>query len=424
MKLVADLHIHSHFSRATSKSLDFEHLAQWAQIKGVNIVGTGDLTHPGWLDEMREKLEPAENGLFKLRDEYLMPVQAETPNACHAPVRFLLTGEISNIYKRHDATRKVHNIVFAPTLQAVAKLQTTLESIGNIRSDGRPILGLDSHDLLEIVLENDPRCHLIPAHIWTPWFSMLGSKSGFDTVEECFGDLSDQLFALETGLSSDPPMNWRVSNLDGYTLVSSSDAHSPQKLMREASVFHTDISYDALFDAMYTGDPATFGGTIEFFPQEGKYHLDGHRKCGIVWEPSTTRQHDGVCPVCGKQVTVGVLHRVEELADRPPDGKPSCTHPFLSLIPLPEVLSEVLDVGSNSKTVQRAYFRLLDALGSELNILIDLPLEDIAAVGGERLAQGIGNMRTSCVNAQGGYDGEYGVIKTLDESAETKSQNV
>ncbi len=415
MKLVADLHIHSHYSRATSKHLDFEHLYRWAQIKGVDIVGSGDLSHPGWLQEMRDKLEPAEDGLFKLKDELAASMDAEVPPACRAPVRFLLTGEISNIYKRHGKVRKVHNVVFAPSLDAVARFQARLEQIGNIRSDGRPILGLDSRDLLEIVLETDDRCHLIPAHIWTPWFSMLGSKSGFDTVEECFGDLTDHIFALETGLSSDPPMNWRVSDLDGYTLVSNSDAHSPPKLAREATLFDTERTYDALFQAMKSGDPATLKGTIEFFPEEGKYHHDGHRKCGISWTPKVTLAHDGLCPVCGKPVTVGVLHRVEELADREEGGKPARTHPFHSLIPLPEIISELVGVGVNSKRVQREFFRLLGALGSELDILQELPLDEIAAVGGERLAQGIGRMRRGQVEAQAGFDGEYGVIRIFSQ---------
>ncbi len=282
-------------------------------------------------------------------------MDAQLPDACRGTVRFLLAGEISNIYKRDGQTRKVHNVVFAPDLDAVARLQAKLETIGNIRSDGRPILGLDSRDLLEIMLEIDERCHLIPAHIWTPWFSMLGSKSGFDSVEACFADLTPHIFALETGLSSDPPMNWRVSNLDPYTLVSHSDAHSPPKLAREATLFDIDLSYPALFAALKSGDPARFKGTLEFFPEEGKYHLDGHRKCNVCWEPPTTRAHAGLCSVCGKPVTVGVSHRVEELADRPPNGRPARTHPFESLIPLPEILSEIAGVGPNSKTVQREY---------------------------------------------------------------------
>ncbi len=424
MKLVADLHIHSHYSRATSRDLTFEHLARWAQIKGVHIVGTGDIAHPGWLQEMHDKLEPAEDGLFRLKQDVGDAVQAEVFPACRGFVRFMLAGEISNIYKRHGAVRKVHNVIFAPTLEAVAKIQLALEKIGNIRSDGRPILGLDSHDLLEIVLDVDPRCYLIPAHIWTPWFSMLGSKSGFDSVEECFGDLTEHIFALETGLSSDPPMNWRVSNLDGYTLVSNSDAHSPQKLAREATVFHTEPAYDALFAALHSGDPAAFGGTIEFFPEEGKYHLDGHRKCGVCWEPQTTLAHDGRCSVCGKPVTVGVMHRVETLADRPEGGKPARTHPYASLIPLPEILGEVHGVGPNTRTVRNAYEKLLSRLGPELTILQDVPLEEIAAAGSERLAHGIGNMRRGKVLAEAGYDGEYGVIRVLsgDEADDAAAQ--
>ncbi|MCB0055921.1 MAG: hypothetical protein KDE45_02805, partial [Caldilineaceae bacterium] len=379
MQLVADLHIHSHYSRATSKDLTFEHLWKWAQIKGVNVVGTGDIAHPGWYQEMQRKLAPAEPGLFRLTDEAAATVAGDVPDACRGTVRFLLAGEISNIYKRHGKTRKVHNVIFAPDLDAVGRIQARLERIGNIRSDGRPILGLDSRDLLEIILEVDERCYLIPAHIWTPWFAMLGSMSGFDSVEECFGDLTPHIFALETGLSSDPPMNWRVSNLDSYTLVSNSDAHSPQKLAREATCFDCDLSYDAIFAALKSGDPAAFRGTVEFFPEEGKYHVDGHRKCGICWHPATTLAHGGICPVCGKEVTVGVMHRVEMLADRPEHERPPRTHPYASLVPLPEVLGELHGVGAGSKRVQQEYFRLLARLGPELAILRDLPLAEIAA---------------------------------------------
>ena len=411
MDLIADLHIHSHFSRATSKNLTLPHLARWAQVKGVSIVATGDISHPGWLAEMREELEPAEEGLFRLKPEIAAAVAQEVPPACQAPVRFMLGGEISNIYKRHDAVRKVHNVIFAPTLELVERIQQELEKIGNIRSDGRPILGLDSRDLLEIVLDVDPACCLIPAHIWTPWFSMLGSKSGFDTVEECFGDLTSHIFALETGLSSDPPMNWRVCNLDRYTLVSNSDAHSPPKLAREATIFRCEPSYPALFDALRSGEPDVFGGTIEFFPEEGKYHLDGHRKCGICWEPPETLAHDLRCSVCGKPVTVGVMHRVEMLADRPASVPPPHPRPYTSLVPLPEVLGEILGVGAGSKRVARAYEDLLAKLGPELTILRELPLEEIAAAGGSRVAEAIGRMRRGEVVAQGGYDGEYGVIR-------------
>ncbi|MBI3959448.1 MAG: UvrD-helicase domain-containing protein, partial [Chloroflexi bacterium] len=418
MHLTADLHLHSHYSRATSKDLTFEHLWKWAQLKGVNVVGTGDIAHPGWLAEMRAKLEAAEEGLFRLKDEYAVALADDVPAACRGTVRFLLAGEISNIYKKYDKTRKVHNVVCAPSLDALAQLQAQLEKIGNIRADGRPILGLDSRDLLEIALEVDARCHLIPAHIWTPWFSMLGSKSGFDSVEECFGDLTPHIFALETGLSSDPPMNWRVSGLDGYTLVSNSDAHSPPKLAREATLFNTELSYDALFAALKTGDPSQFLGTLEFFPQEGKYHNDGHRKCGVAWEPPTTLAHDGLCSVCGKPVTVGVLHRVEELADRPPGGRPERTHAYESLVPLPEVLGEIQGVGAGSKRVQAEYFGLLERLGPELAILRAIPLEEIDAAGGPLLAEAVRRMRAGDVRAEAGYDGEYGVIRLFRDEAD------
>jgi uncharacterized protein (TIGR00375 family) len=415
MKFVADLHIHSHYSRATSKDLNFEHLTKWAQLKGVQVVGTGDIAHPGWLQEMKDKLEPAEEGLFRLKDEYTRAIEKEVPGACHNTVRFMLAGEISNIYKKNDKVRKIHNVVFLPTFEAVEKFQAELEKIGNIRSDGRPILGLDARDLLEIVLNTDPWAYLIPAHIWTPWFSLFGSKSGFDSIEECFEDLTPHIFALETGLSSDPPMNWRCSALDRYTLVSNSDAHSPQKLAREANLFNTELSYPAIFEALRTGDSQTFGGTIEFFPEEGKYHYDGHRKCGIRWNPKTTLEHNSICPECGKAVTVGVMHRVEVLADREEDDKQENRPPFYSLIPLPEVFAEVLGVGAASKRVQENHRALLAKLGSELTILQQTPLEDIEKSGGARLAEGIRRMREGDINVAAGYDGEYGIIKLFDE---------
>ena len=421
MKLVADLHLHSHYSRATSRDLTCEHLWKWAQLKGVQVVATGDIAHPGWLAEVRDKLDPAEDGLFRLKPDLESAVAGEVPPSCRGTVRFVIGGEISNIYKKHDRTRKVHNIVFSPSFETTARLQAELEKIGNIRSDGRPILGLDSRDLLEIVIETDGRCHLIPAHIWTPWFSILGSRSGFDSVEECFADLTPHIFAVETGLSSDPPMNWRVSWLDRYTLISSSDAHSPPKLAREATVFDTELSYDTLFGALAGGDAAGYRGTIEFFPEEGKYHLDGHRKCGICWTPATTRAHGGRCPACGKPVTVGVFHRMEELADRPSGARPQAAGPYASLIPLPEALSEMMGAGPGSKRVQAEYSRLLERLGPELTILQDLPLAEIAAAGDALLVEGIRRMRAGEVRTQSGYDGAYGVISLFDGEADRAS---
>ncbi len=414
MRFVADLHIHSHFSRATSKDLNLESLYRWAQFKGLQVVGTGDISHPGWLEEMTPRLAPAEDGLFRLRDEYADPLKEQIGLACRGPVRFMLTGEISNIYKKNGKVRKIHNVVCLPHFDAARRFQAALEKVGNIRSDGRPILGLDARDLLEIVLESDPQSYLIPAHIWTPWFSLFGAKSGFDAIEECFEDLTPHIFALETGLSSDPPMNWRLSALDGYTLVSSSDAHSPGKLAREANRFDTELSYPAIFQALKTGDPTAFLGTVEFFAEEGKYHYDGHRKCGIRWDPETTKKHGGVCPKCGKGVTVGVMHRVDELADRREGERPRRRHPFKSLIPLPEVLAEVHRVDAASRQVQKTYSRLLDQLGSELSILEEQPLEDIERAGGPLLAEGIRRMRRGEVAIAAGYDGEYGTIQLFD----------
>ncbi|MFQ5864398.1 MAG: UvrD-helicase domain-containing protein [bacterium] len=420
MKYIADLHLHSHFSRATSKDLNLEYLSKWAQLKGIHVVGTGDVAHPGWLEEMKKKLQPAEEGLFKLKEEFSTPIQREVFKACQNPVRFMLAGEISNIYKKNDKVRKIHNVVFLPTFEAVEKLQVALEKIGNIRSDGRPILGLDSRELLETLLETDPQAYLIPAHIWTPWFSLLGSMSGFDSVEECFEDLTPQIFALETGLSSDPSMNWRLSVLDRYTLVSNSDAHSPQKLAREANVFDTELSYPAIFRALRTGDPQAFWGTIEFFPEEGKYHYDGHRKCGIRWDPHTTLKHKGLCPECGKYVTVGVMHRVETLADREEGEKPARSHPFQSLIPLPEILAEVYEVGASSKRVRESFEILLSKLGPELDILQHVPLEDIEHIGGTLLAEAVRRMRNGEIQVAAGFDGEYGIIR-LFEAEERKA---
>ena len=309
MSFIADLHIHSYYSRATSKQLNLEHLHKWAQLKGITVVATGDFTHPKWLDELEEKLEPAEDGLFRLKDEFANQTQADVFKTCVNPVRFILSAEISNIYKKNDRVRKNHNVVMAPSFKAARRIQAKLDKIGNIHSDGRPILGLDAKDLLDIVLQSDDLSCLIPAHIWTPWFSALGSKSGFDSIEECYEELTPHIFAVETGLSSDPPMNWRVSSLDKFTLVSNSDAHSPQKLAREANIFKCEMSYPAMLDAMKVGTGDVFGGTIEFYPEEGKYHLDGHRKCNIRMTPEETIANKGICPVCGKKVTVGEIGR-------------------------------------------------------------------------------------------------------------------
>jgi DNA helicase II / ATP-dependent DNA helicase PcrA len=419
VKFHADLHIHSKYSRACSRDCDLEHLAWWAARKGIGVVGTGDFTHPAWAEELRTQLVPAEPGLFRLRDEVQQAVLDRLPPSCRTPVRFLLSSEISTIYKRDDRTRKVHHLLYAPDFDAVAEITRKLARIGNLTADGRPILGLDSRDLLEITLESGDDCYLVPAHAWTPWFAVLGSQSGFDAVDDCYADLAEHVFAIETGLSSDPEMNWRISQLDRFRLVSNSDAHSPPMLAREATVFDTELDYFAMRDALRTGEG--FGGTVEFFPEEGKYHLDGHRACGVRTDPDETRALDGRCPACGKSLTVGVLHRVEALADRPPGHRPAHADDYRSLVPLPEIVSEIVGVGPKSKTVTEKVTALVGRLGPELAILNDVPLDDVAAASSSVLVEALARLRRGEVVRDAGYDGRYGTIHLFspDELAGT-----
>lgn len=414
MPFHADLHLHSHYSRATSKNLNLEHLYKWAQLKGIRVVGTGDFVHPGWMDELEEKLQPAEEGLFRLKPDIERAMDGQVPATCRAPVRFMLTVEISNIYKRLGRVRKVHNIILAPGFEAAKSLQARLGAIGNIQSDGRPILGLDSRDLLEITLETDPMACLIPAHVWTPWFSALGSRGGFDRISDCYGDLTEHIFAVETGLSSDPLMNWRLEQLDPYVLVSNSDAHSPGKLGRETTQFDTSCDYPAIYSALSDPEDEGLTGTVEFYPEEGKYHYDGHRKCESRMHPRETIDAKGLCPVCGKPVTVGVMARVEELSDREEAKKPPRARHFFSVIPLPEIIGEAKQVGPGTKTVDTVYQAMVSRLGSELDILLDIPEDDIAQVGGTLIAEGIRRMRVGEVDILPGYDGDYGVIKLFN----------
>ncbi len=409
MKFIADLHIHSHFSRATSKTLTPEYLDFHAAMKGIKVVGTGDFTHPGWLEELKEKTEPDGNGFLKLKKGY----QMESPFSDNE-TRFLLTAEISNIYKRGGKVRKVHNIVLVSGFEEAEKINRRLLNLGgNLTSDGRPILGLDSRDLLEIVLECDENNYFIPAHIWTPWFSMLGSKSGFDSLEECYADLSPHIHTIETGLSTDPPMNWLCSFLDNVTLVSNSDAHSPDRLGRNANIFNSDLSYDSLTEALRTGNPKKYLGTIDMFPQEGKYHYDGHRKCNVCWNPAETLRNQTICPVCKKPVTVGVMNRVIQLSDREEISERPNKLPFRSIIPLKEMLSEIAGVGVKSKKVEAEYQQTIQTLGKELDILLELPLGDIEKKSSATLAEAIRRMRNREIYVQEGYDGEYGVIQVF-----------
>jgi len=413
MAFHADLHIHSKYSRATSRDLDLEHLAWWAARKGIAVIGTGDCVHPAWLAEMKDKLQPTGNGLFALKPEIETEIWKTLPPACRTPVRFMLSTEISTIYKKGERTRKIHHLVYVPDFATADRLASSLARIGNIASDGRPILGLDSRDLLEVTLQSGPDAYLVPAHIWTPWFAALGSQSGFDSIHECYGDLCGHIFAVETGLSSDPAMNWRVSSLDRYRLISNSDAHSPGKLGREATRFSCETSFFALRRALETG--AGYEGTVEFFPEEGKYHLDGHRACGVRFDPAETIANEGRCPVCGNRVTVGVAHRVEKLADRKEAHVPPPTAGAVtSLVPLPEILSEIVGGGVASQGVVRAYDRTTAALGTDFNVLEDVPVEDIGRVN-PLLGEAVSRLRSGNVIRQAGYDGEYGVIRLFDE---------
>jgi len=414
MNYIADLHIHSPFSRATSPDSSPAGLAAWARLKGIQVIGTGDCTHPGWFKLLKEQLEPAEPGFYRLKDESTIPSVLPGVPQSETPVRFLLSAEISSIYKRGGATRKVHNLLYLPDFTAVERLNAKLAGIGNIESDGRPILGLDSRNLLEIMLECSPDAFLVPAHIWTPWFSLFGSKSGFDSIEECFGDLSSHIFALETGLSSDPDMNRLISGLDHCALISNSDCHSPSKLGREANLFNTGFDFFSLRNAIKQNNSDTFAGTVEFYPEEGKYHFDGHRDCKVCLDPHETRRLDNLCPVCGKPVTVGVHHRVLELADRVEPLYPDTSPTFHSLIPLPELLGELLQVGSSSKQVIHQYGRALAQFGSEFNLLLHADLDQITAFE-PLLAESVKRMRNGKVIRQPGYDGEFGVIKVFAE---------
>ena len=420
MQFIIDVHLHSRFARATSRDLNPSNLHKWSALKGIDVVGTGDYTHPEWFAELSEQLEPAEEGLYQLKAAWREAVEQELPEHCRREVRFMLSVEISTIYKKGDKTRKIHHVVILPTLESVARLNRRLGAIGNLQSDGRPILGLDSRDLLEICLEADENVLFVPAHIWTPHFAALGASSGFDSLEECYGDLLPHIFAVETGLSSDPPMNWRLSALDRYAIVSNSDAHSPQKLAREATCFDTECSYPGIYAALKDRDPARFLGTLEFYPEEGKYHYDGHRKCAVCYKPAQTLAAEGICPVCGRKLTVGVLHRVERLADRPDGFRPDFAPSYEYLIPLDEVIGAAIGVGPKSKKVRAVYDRLLAEIGPELDVLRRAGLAAIESCGGPLVAEGVRRMRCGEVDIYPGHDGEYGVISVFSEEERTR----
>jgi uncharacterized protein (TIGR00375 family) len=411
MKFIADFHIHSKYSRATSKDMNLEQLDWWAKIKGIKVISCGDWTHPEWFKELKEKLEPAEPGLYQLKNK-------------NNGTRFILTVEISCIYSKAGKVRKIHILIFAPSFEIAQKINTQLDWRGNLRSDGRPILGLDAKELAKIVLNISQECLVVPAHAWTPWFSIFGSKSGFDSIEECFEEYSKYIYAIETGLSSSPDMNWRLSALDKITLISNSDSHSAKKIGREANVFDTELSYYEIAEAIKNKDAKKLLYTIEFFPEEGKYHYDGHRLCGISMAPEESKKHNNICPVCGKTLTIGVLNRVEELADREQGFIPKGAIPFKSLIPLEEIIADVLGVLPGAKQVEKEYKNLIEKFGSEFEVLLNTPRQNLEQVSLPEIAEAIERVRNNNVYIEPGYDGVYGKIKLFskDEKINLKKQ--
>ena len=399
-QFIADFHIHSRYSRACSKDLTVEELAKWAKIKGIGVLGTGDFTHPMWLQELQDTLRECGNGLYEYQG-----------------AKFLLTSEVNTLFYQGGKAHQIHHILFTPSLEAAERINRELEPFGSLSLDGRPTLRMEAWRLVEIMLGIEPRGLIVPAHAWTPWFAIFGSTSGFDAVEECFEHQAKNIFALETGLSSDPAMNWRLSALDRYTLISNSDAHSARRIGREANVFDCELSYDAMTGALRTHDGTKLIRTLEFFPEEGKYHLDGHRNCNIRWTPAETKRHGFRCPTCGRKVTVGVMHRVEALADRPEGARSSTAIPFQHLVALDEIIADALGVGVGTQAVEREYQQLIYKCGTEFNVLLEASKETLRSATTSKIAEGILRMRQGRVEVDPGYDGEYGKIKLFGETA-------
>lgn len=398
-EFVADFHIHSRYSRACSKDLSIKELAKWAKIKGIGLLGTGDFTHALWLQELKDTLQPTGKGLFS-----------------YDGATFILTAEVNTLFYKRGKAHQIHHVLIAPSFEAVDRIDQELSAFGSLDFDGRPMLQMEAWRLVEIVLGIEPRCLVIPAHAWTPHFALFGSNSGFDSVEECFEHQSKNIFVLETGLSSDPAMNWRLSALDRYALISNSDSHSARRIGREANVFNCELNYDEIVTALKTKDRSKFLYTVEFFPQEGKYHYDGHRKCGIRLSPQESRKQNFRCPVCSRQVTVGVLNRIDKLADRPEGETPPNAIPFKHAVPMEELISEALGVGVGTQTVDREYFSLIDKFGTEFTILLGTPEEALRRSAPAKVAEAIMRMRRGQVVIEPGYDGEYGKVRVFGEA--------
>ncbi|RLE08334.1 DNA helicase UvrD [Candidatus Aerophobetes bacterium] len=404
MAFIADFHIHSMYSRATSKDMDIEHLNKAAKLKGIDLVGTGDFTHPVWLNDLKRTLIPQEDGLYKYKDTL-----------------FVLTTEVSNVFFKKGRVKKVHNLIFAPNFYVAEKISNKLGKFGDLQSDGRPTLKMEASDLVEEVLGVSDEAFVVPAHIWTPWFSLFGANSGFDSIEDCFGKYTKYVYALETGLSSDPEMNWRVSSLDRFTLISNSDAHSPSKLGREANVFSQKLGYKEIKEVLKMKDSKRFLYTIEFFPQEGKYHYDGHRRCQICLSPEESRKYNNFCPKCGEKLTIGVMHRIEILGDRKRGYVPSGAIPFKHLVPLSEIIAEVLNQGVDTKGVEEKYERIVHQAGGELKALLETSREELSLMASPEIVEGIMRVREGRVRIKCGYDGVYGKISIFDKG-ERKEQ--
>ena len=410
MRIIADFHIHSKYSRATSHDMDLEHIFQSAQEKGITIVGTGDFTHPEWFNQLKNKLESAEEGLYRLKDK-------------DDSVRFVVTGEISNMYTRNGSGRRIHSLIILPSLESAEKINNILSWQGNIKSDGRPILGMDTEELLKIIIDTEPNALFVPAHCMTPWFGIFGSMSGFDSLEEAFGENAKHIYAMETGLSADPAMIWRIPDGRKVTLISNSDAHSPTKLGREVNVFDTELSYSAIREAIIKKDKLKFLNTIEFFPQEGKYHYDGHRLCNVSMSPEQRKKVKGICPKCGRKLTVGVLSRVDELADRKDGFVPPDAIPYKSLVPLREIIAEAIGIGPQTKGVDKQYQILIQKFSNEFNILLDVPFEELSKFTLPRVAEGIKRVRNGKLIIEPGYDGEFGKVKIFQEEEKEEKQD-
>jgi uncharacterized protein (TIGR00375 family) len=417
MKFIADFHVHSKYSRATSKDMDVENTAKWASLKGVSLLGTGDFTHPFYFAELKQKLRPLGNGLFALKEEYYK-------NASQADVYFMLTTEVSNMFQQGGGSRRIHTMIFAPNFEVVEKINSELSELGKLSSDGRPIFGFSAKELVEIITDISDECFLVPAHAWTPWFSVFGANSGFDSIEECFEEQSKHISCIETGLSSDPQMNWRLSSLDKICLISNSDAHSPSRIGREANVFDCEMDYKEIIKTIKTKNKEKFLFTIEFFPEEGKYHFDGHRNCDILFSPSESKKNKNICPVCGRKLTIGVMHRVEALADRPAGFVPNNAIPCKHLVPLIEIIAEALNQGVETKGVENEYLKMVSTYGSEFRILLDLSLEEREKSTPPKILEGIKRVREENINIIPGFDGVYGKIQIFEEKEKEETKQL